>query len=162
MENQTHDRFFKILMAGVVALALFAVAVGVIRQRRLTYRTDDTPSATVYNFLLALHRHDWVRAYDLLADAPCRPDQATFEEAFVGYTLPQVVLREEGQSDTRAWVKVEIGSPGAYAGSEGARWQETISLRREAGRWKILRLPYALWPFPLHNGFDPEACDGDQ
>ncbi len=160
VEDQTHDRFFKILMVGVVVLAVLAVAVGVIRQRRLAYRTDDTPSAAVYNFLLALHRADWARAYDLLADTSCRPDEAAFEEAFSGLTLPQVVLRDEGQSGDRAWVKVEIGSRGAYLGSEGVRWRENVALRRGDGRWKIVQLPYPLWPLPPMDSPYTEGCDG--
>ncbi len=151
--GRTEHRVFWGLTVGVVLLAALAVAVAVSQSRRAHYRTDDTPTAVVYNYLLALRRGDFDRAYDLLGNVPCKPDRTWFAEAqSPSAFVPPVDIVGEQQTGNRAVVMLDLTySDGPFGVVESGRFTERVVLERQGGRWKIVRLPGMLWPFPPMN-----------
>ena len=74
------DRFLPGIVAGVVILILVALGVALL-QPKPTYRSDDTPEAVVYNYILAFRQEDYARAYSYLAPSlkGYPPDLQTFQ-----------------------------------------------------------------------------------
>lgn len=144
------DRFFRWLMGGIVLLAVAALGVALYRQRRAHYRSDNTPQAVAYNYLLAIRREDWDKAYDLLGNAPCKPERHNFEMAFQHRQFfPDVELGQVRQQGEKAWVSLRFYyDEGLFGNLMDARDVMPMVLRREAGRWKIVEIPPPLWPFP--------------
>jgi len=144
--DRTERWFFWGLVGGVVLLAAAALAVALTRQRHAAYRTDDTPSAVVYNFLLALQRGEPEVAYALLGDMPCKPSLEDFSMGRAPLAHMDVALGATHQQGDRAEVAVMFyEDDGPF--SEGIGMTEQVVLRREKGQWKIVRLPPTLWTF---------------
>ncbi len=143
-------RWFWGLVTLVVLLAVMAVVVALHRMGDVRYRTDDTPTAAVYNYLLAIKRGDFDRAYALLGNVPCKPGKAWFVTVMSGNGYsPEVDIVSETQTGDRAIVTLEIYDDGGLFGVlENGRWESRVALRREGGQWKIVRFPNPLWPFP--------------
>ena len=158
--DRTHDRFFIGLLIGVVLLALLAVGIAVWRQSQATYRTDDTPEAAVYNYLLAVHRGDWDKAYDLLGDAPCKPSRGLFEAALVGDRgFPDVQIVRSQQEGDAAWVTLRFRFEGGEWLPESAyRYDDQVRLQHTPQGWKLVYLPGPIWPFPP---METGACSDD-
>jgi hypothetical protein len=159
---QAERRFFWGLLAGVVLLAAVALAVALARQGQAVYRTDDTPTSAVYNFLLALQRDEPQKAYALLGAIPCKPPLEEFV-ARAAWPAPLTVSLGAAQSENgHAWVTLHFqASAGPFSESTGPN--ERVVLRREQGHWKITRLPPELWPFspPWPDGHCPPSPGGD-
>lgn len=61
-----NDRFLMGIVVGVVLLVIISFAV-VLWEPLPSYRPDDTPEGVVHNYLLALQRQDYERAYSYLS-----------------------------------------------------------------------------------------------
>jgi len=149
-ETNQEDRFFKGLLVGVVVLALLALGVALWRQRQTTYRTDDTPEAAVYNYLLAIRRGDWDKAYDLLGDAPCKPRRGLFEIVLTSdRNFPDVQIVHSRQEGDAAWVTLRFRFEGSeWLPESGYRYDDQVRLKHTAEGWKLVYLPGPIWPFP--------------
>ncbi len=149
MQTEKHDRFFVGLLVGVVALAAVAVGIALWRQKHATYRTDDTPSAAVYNYLMAVGRGDWDMAYDTLGDIRCKPDRGEFEAVLAAESsFPDVLIVQEKQSGERAWVTLRFRySGGGWYPDDLYYDGDQVRLRHTTAGWKIEALPPQIWPF---------------
>ena len=61
------DRFLIAILAGIGLLVVAAFVLFFVRQSNLNYVSDDTPEGVVQNFVLALHKGDYEKAYAYLA-----------------------------------------------------------------------------------------------
>lgn len=160
--SRTEWWFFWGLVGGVALLAAAALAVALTRQQQAAYRTDDTPSAVVYNFLLALRRGEPDVAYTFLGDMSCKPSLDDFSTRVEPLARMDVTLGATRQQGDRAWVALTMYyNDGPF--SEGRGPTEQVMLQREGGHWKIVRLPPELWPFspPWPEGQCPPSRGGD-
>ncbi len=159
--DHVERKFFWGLVGGVALLAAAALAVAWTRQSRVAYRTDDTPAAVVYNFLLALRRGEPDVAYGFLGDIPCKPSLDDFSTRVETPPHLGVAWSNVRQQGDRAWVAITLRyDEGLF--SESAGITEQVMLRRENGRWKIVRLPPEFWPFspPWPEGRCPRGQGG--
>ena len=60
------DKYLIGIVAGIILLVVVAFAVVLLRPKP-EYRGDDSPEAVVHNYLLALRKGDYERAYDSLS-----------------------------------------------------------------------------------------------
>ena len=144
-----NDRFLVGVVVGVVLLVALAFGLA-LHSPAPTYRTDDTPEATVNNYILALQRRDYAKAYAALAgDLPGRP---TSIEQFVDdvqncrwcFKIDEsfsVVKLTRNDFDGGASVEIELATfhEGGLFNSDESRSTFGTTLRREPGGWKITR-----------------------
>lgn len=144
----TQDRFFVAILAGVALLVVVAFAVALTRTEP-AYRTDDSPDAVAFNYLLALQKGDHERAYGLLS--PSLPGYPATVEDFV----EDVALNLSGNRDRIANTVFSIQETVVTAGVavvliRGTRFEGNglfdtrqldksfnMTLRDEAGGWKV-------------------------
>ena len=172
----SNDRFLVAIVAGVLLLAAVAFALALHRPAE-NFHPDGPPEATVYNYLLALRKHDSARAYSYLAsDLKGRPrDLAQFETdltendwAFLGFS--QSYSGDSQEATTLRTDKVTVTGDkadvmvletsfreGGLFGSSDVTDNFHARLRHEGGAWRLVhgdRYWYACWD-------DPRQCRSD-
>lgn len=92
------DRFLIGILIGIGVLVLVALILFLSRQGQSQYGDESSPSGVLHNYILALQKRDYERAYRYLADFEGKPDLAQFQQSF---------LSNQGQSIDNT--PVEIG-----------------------------------------------------
>ena len=77
------DRFLTGILIGIAVLIVVALTVFFSRKDNLNYVADDTPEGVVQNYVVALHKRDFDKAYGYLADLENKPTQEQFHQSFL-------------------------------------------------------------------------------
>lgn len=145
------DRFLLGILAGIGLLVIVALISFFVRRDSLAYGPEEQPEGVVRNYLVALRKGDYERAYGYLAAGQYKPTLEEFQQAiFTNQVMPEESGVEVGQasiSDQQAYVKLSVyhGASGPF--DNGWRNDETATLKRENGQWKIESLPYPFWAY---------------
>jgi hypothetical protein len=151
------DRFLTGILIGIAVLIIAALAVFFIRKDNLNYVSADTPEGVVQNYVVALHKRDFEKAYSYLADLQNKPTADVFRQAFLNHEVdPTNAGLEIGKTEISAdTATVNLGliySPNDPF-SSGYRNAEYAQLLRQNGAWKLKQLPYnTFWSY---NWFQP-------
>lgn len=148
------DRFLIGILAGIGVLVVLSLAIYFVRRGGLEYGPEDSPAGVVQNFVVALQRRDYDRAYSYLAGIENKPDQARFSQPFINYQdrdvsltgleITSTVLSDDGSS-ALVYLVVLRGGSGPF--NQGYRENNTAELVREGNAWKIKSMPYPFWNF---------------
>lgn len=150
------DRFLWAIVAAIGLLAVAALALFFLRRGSQEYSLENTPQAALRNYILALEKRDYQRAYELLVDAPGKPDFERFRQDFITRMLDPsnaaLSIQHVSLSGEQAVVDVVLifsrGGPFAHS----YRSVDSALLRRdETGDWKIARLPYPFWGYDWYS-----------
>lgn len=143
------DRFLMVILGFIGLLVVTAVVLFFVRQEPQEYGAEDTPEGVLRNYILALQKGDYQRAYGYLQDADNKPDFATFQQSFLKYELnvdpTGVQLGEVVISGENARVDVTI----IHTSNDpfNRTWDETATamLVLQSGEWRILSMSYPYW-----------------
>jgi hypothetical protein len=150
------DRFLIGILVGIGVLVIVALALFFTRQDNQEYVSDATPEGVVKNYVLALYKDDYEKAYSYLADGDNKPTYNEFRQSFFNHLVdPSNVGLEIGATDIvgeEAYVKVYLiyNSSGPF--SDSYRNSESARLERQGGEWKLLQMPYNFW---LYDWYQP-------
>jgi hypothetical protein len=144
------DRFLLAVLIVIVALVIIALALFFIRRDDQEYGAEDSPEGVVRNYVLALQKGDYDRAYAYLAEDQNKPSFDSYQNDLLmsrrELANVSVQLGETGQTGEKALVALTVihaaGGPFADA------WREENSAllaRDQIGSWKISRMPYPMW-----------------
>jgi hypothetical protein len=141
-------------MVGIGVLVAVALILFFIRQEQVSYGVDGTPEGVTRNYLLALQRNDYERAYSYLAEGINKPDLSGFRQPFLTYQSAEVanasvevgVTSPDLQGDS-ALVQVTILRGGGDLFSDVYRDRQVVNLVRQNGAWKIRLAPYPFWDY---------------
>ncbi len=146
-----NDRF---LVAILIAIALLIV-VAIIRvltysPPEMTYKEENTPEGVVHNYLVAIYRGDYEKAYSYLVDKEKKPSLETFRRSFLlGIVNPQDAMAQVGKvtflSDNEARVEVNLIYNTSDPFSSSYTNLQYAFLRRQGDAWKIETMPYPFW-----------------
>ncbi len=145
------DRFLIGILLGIVVLIVVALAVFFTRKDNLMYVDGSEPSDIVTNYVVAVHKKDYEKAYSYLADLPNKPTFENFKTAFINHSVdPASAGLEIGKAElSETTASVEFGiifNPGdPFSG--GYRNTEYGQLVKQNGVWKISQLPYTVWAY---------------
>jgi len=157
------DKFLLAIVLGAVVLigATFAV---VFLKPEPTYLSDDSPEGVAHNYLLALQRENYGRAYRYLSNTlPGYPsDIEQFEESFENYswrirtdTDSSLAIDSSTLDGTRAVVTVRetrFYDRGLFESSQQFSTFDMV-LHLEIGEWKIVSSKsYFAWCWDDENG----------
>jgi hypothetical protein len=146
------DRFLMAILVAIGLIAALAVAIFFLRQSRLDYGPEDTPSGVVHNYLLALQKEDYKRAYGYLQEAQGKQELESFRMAFLTRQLDisnvAVQIGEVNQTGREAVVNLTL----IHSSNDpfGEVWRENsqaLLAQNEAGEWKIVNMPYPYWGY---------------
>ena len=145
------DRFLTGILIGIAVLVVLALAVFFTRKDNLNYVSDETPSGVVQNYVVALHKRDFERAYSYLADSPNKPTAEFFRQSFLNHNVDPtnagVEIGETEISGNRASVTLGVIYSPNDPFSSGYRNAEYAQLTLQQGKWKISQLPYTFWSY---------------
>ena len=149
------DKFLLWILVGIVLLVVVALVMFFNRKDNLTYSEGKEPTDVVNNYIVAIHKKDYERAYSLLADLKYKPTYDNFKTAFLNHMVdPASAGIEIGKAETsgdNASVEIGVLSNPGDPFSGGYRNTEYGLLVREAGEWKIKQLPYTVWSYDWYS-----------
>ncbi|MCX6067533.1 MAG: hypothetical protein NT121_17545 [Chloroflexi bacterium] len=145
------DRFLTGILIGIVILVVAALGVFFTRKDNLTYVADDTPEGVVQNYVVALHKRDFEKAYQYLANLKDKPTLEQFRQSFLNHNVdPTNAGLEIGKTELNGSTAIVtlgiVNSPGDPF-STGYRNAEYAQLINDNGAWKIKQLPYNFWSY---------------
>jgi hypothetical protein len=144
------DRFLLGILIFIGVLVLLALGLFFLRNETPEYGPEDTPQGVVANYIIALDRREYERAYTYLAEGDYKPSYAAFLNAFRSQQLgdPGTSLQigeVEMPSGNEAWVSINMIYPGNGLFDSGWTNTDRASLVLQEGAWKITYLPYPWW-----------------
>ncbi len=140
------DRFLLGILVGIALLIIISLAVFFIRQDPLTYVADDTPEGVVRNYVIAIYKRDYQKAYGYLAEDKDKPNYDSFRESFIngmvypegaGIEIGSVEKTAEGEAVVSVSVVYRSGDPF----SSGYRNTDRAVLINQGGGWKLKQMP---------------------
>jgi hypothetical protein len=140
------DKFLVAIVAGIVILVVAAFALILLRPEP-QYRSDDTPDATVHNYLLALQQEEYERALSEIShDVPNRPQDGNEMEwdinqnswQFERYGDLSLVISGSRISGDHATVTLtETRSYGIFPGDVSSQ-EVVMRLKLDENGWKLI------------------------
>ncbi len=143
------DRFLIAILAGIGLLVVAAFVLFFVRQSNLNYVDDSTPEGVVQNYVLALHKGDYEKAYAYLAEDKNKPVYEDFRRPFA---MKQVDISSSDVQITDTQILGDTATVGVLFSqfygpfvSRGYRSSERAELKLEQNYWKIRQMPYPYW-----------------
>jgi len=144
-----NDRFLFFILVGILVLVIIALVVFFTRADSLEYVTNSEPDGVVHNYIVALHKYDYDRAFTYLADHPLKPSLDTFRLSFINHEIdPSFVGVEIGnvqKSGNNASVELGILYSSSDPFNSGGTSKDYAQLELQDGEWKIRHMPYYYW-----------------
>jgi hypothetical protein len=143
------DRFLTGILIGIAALIIVALVLFFARKDTEVYTDDSTPQGVAQNYIVALHKRDFNKAYDYLAEGKYKPTFDEFQRAFVTkMVVPDNAGVEIGQAtitgqDAAVDLYIIYGSGDPF--SSDYRNTELALLTKQDDDWKITQMPYSYW-----------------
>jgi hypothetical protein len=139
------DKFLLAIVIGISIIGLLVVVLTLAR-RNNAYRTDETPEAIVQNYILALQKKDYERAYALLADQPGKPNLEAFRSDLLmnNDAIQSYVFRLEtiDEGESTALVRIIQSNNNLI---ESYRNEDLARLTKTSAGWRLTQMPYPLW-----------------
>ena len=141
------DRFLIGIVVGVVIVIVVTFIITLLKPKP-TYQSEDRPEGVAYNYLLALQKGEFERAYGYLSPSlpGCPHDAFEFQEEVEDYSwyfygIANATLAVDDFKIMGDRASVTIRETSFYEGGlfESSQRMITyeIKLRRENGEWKI-------------------------
>ncbi len=142
-----NDRFLTVILVVIALLVVASLSLFFVRQDNATYLPEDTPAGIVHNYILAIEKGEYERAYAYLAEKKFKPSYDEFRDYFLfyedntGYQIGETTIA----GDT---ARVEVTIMENYGGFLFNRYYDYVEearLVKESGEWKIIEMPYNYW-----------------
>jgi hypothetical protein len=144
------DRFLRGILIGIAVLAVLATALFFLRQSRQEYSEEDTPQGVVQNYVLALQKGDYQRAYGYLS-ANGQPEFSKFRldllnqrSQFADAAVEVLSVQVMGK-DANVSLSILRNNGGLFG--DLSREAQSAALIQENAKWKIAQMPYPFWSF---------------
>ena len=149
------DRFLTSILAGLGVLVVVALAVFFIRQGGQAYTSDDSPTGVIHNYMLALSRNDFEKAFACLVQKDPMPTLDQFRQSYLNSRQNiadvSVQVGEAVVTGNTATVMLTLIYSSGNLFSSSNRQQQNAALIRQGGAWKINEMPYPFWDYSLYN-----------
>jgi hypothetical protein len=150
MARMKRDRFLISILIGILILVAAALTLYLLQRNKQGYISEDLPAGVVHNYILAIDREDYERAYGYLADLSDKPTYEKFLITFSpGWTDADyrqgIEIGETKINGNQAIVELHILSDSLdpfYSGSQNA---DRALLVRQNGVWKLKEMPWGYW-----------------
>lgn len=155
-EKVKQDRFLTLILAGILCLVILSLIVYFSRQQALEYGDEASPEGVVRNYVVALLKEDYSKAYSYLKDGEYKPDESQFRQAFFTHQLDPRAVNLEVSKVTieKEMATVELSLIRNANDPFGNSFTETglATLRKDQnGNWKLESMPYPYWNWDWYN-----------
>lgn len=147
------DRFLMIILGVIGLLIVFALVLFYVRQEPQDYGPDDTPEGVIRNYVLALQKGDYQRAYGYLQEEENKPDFISFQSYLhneTEITRTAVQLGDVVISGDQARVDITV----IHSSNDpfDRTWDETATalLTLQNGEWRVISMPYPYWGWDFY------------
>ncbi len=156
------DRFLLSILAGIGVLVLFSLVLFFVRRGEPVYGPEDTPQGVLQNYLVALSKDDYQRAFRYVAgppgttdpnQSPGLPDFEQFRQFFLVETRGQIsntglqIGEVRLLADDSASISVTVLHTSGSLFNSVSRDSQQAQLIRENGQWKLVQAPYPFWSY---------------
>jgi len=146
------DKFLVGIISGIVLLVAIALLVFFTRQEIVKeYQAEDQPRGVVFNYLLALDRGEFDKAYGYVSEIPGKPTLAQFRQIMAmnksQFMTNAVDVTEQSIDGEMAYVYMVTTMPGGGLFNEGYKTTENATLELVGGNWRIISMPYLYWAY---------------
>ena len=145
------DRFLTGILIGIAVLVVVALVVFFTRKDNLVYVPDDAPAGVIQDYVVALHKADYTKAYAYLADLPNKPTFDQFQQSFFNHNVdPSSTGVEMGKTQITgktASVALTLQYVPSDPFSEGYSNSDYAQLVNQNGAWKIKQMPGNFWAY---------------
>jgi len=145
------DRFLIFILAGIGILAALAVVIYFNRLGNQAYSSENTPQGVVQNYIIAVSKENSDLAYQYLAQTPTKPTQERFQQYFLNFRTSiseiSVQIGETTLAGDQASVALIFIQPDSSPFGTSYRQEQTASLIRVNGVWKITQMPFPFWDY---------------
>lgn len=145
------DKFLMGIIAGIIGLVAIALVIFITRGNvEPQYQPEDTPKGIVTNYILAVQKGEYEKAYASLGDFSGKPTLIQFKQYLLMNAHQQTAsinVITEHVDDNSATVAVETTYPGGGLFNEGYPNKEFALLEKVDGKWKVFQMPYSFWSF---------------
>ena len=145
------DRFLIGILIGIGVLILSALILFYSRQSQMQYSSGDIPAAVVKNYLLALNKKDYARAYGYLKSGEGKPTADEFAKVFLSSAGElrnmDVQILETSLAGSSASVDLVLNNVNSGRTYRIYQQEESAQLVLENGAWKIETMPYPYWSY---------------
>jgi len=157
------DKFLIGIVVGIVILIVAAFIITFTRPQA-TYQAEDTPQGVAHNYLLALEKHEYERAYQYLSptlkgypDSPSKfasdIENNAYRFRFEKATRLQVLTTEKFTDKTVVKVQKSYFRSGGLFDSEQSITTFEVDLMLEEGNWRIVDAnQYFAWCWKQETG----------
>lgn len=143
------DRALLVILGVILVLILLSLLVFFLRSEDIGYGSEETPEGVVRNYVLAIHKEEYQRAYNYLNEADEKPTYAQFKQTFIGdrnyIETTGVQIGSTNLIDDEATVQITILH--SNSSPYGSTWTENSDawLILNAGEWNLTFFPYPYW-----------------
>lgn len=143
------DRFLIAILGFIGLLVAVALVLFFLRQDANKYGPEDAPDGVVRNYIIALYKNDFERAYSYLQDSDSKPDYLEFQQAFLGdrFEISSVSAKisEVEILSNQAFVQLTVthGGTDPFQGTWSNKESALLTLQEDG--WKITEMPYPYW-----------------
>jgi len=152
------DRFLIGILVGIGVLVVAAFVLFFVRQSQLNYAAEDTPAGVIQNYVLALHKGDYQKAYAYLAEGQDKPTYDDFRKPFItkmnNISQSDIQIGDTTLMDQEAVVSLVSSS---YYDGPITRYNmtETATLKKVNGQWKITLMVQPYWYYDWYQSKGP-------
>jgi hypothetical protein len=145
------DRFLIGILAGIGILVVLSIALFFMRRGTLEYGAEGTPEGVVRNFIVAVKKGDYDRAYAYLAPATPTIEKLSFTQNYTNQGTQIASIGVEVGASTldgsKAIVQVTLLHGNGDLFGSSYREQQSAELVQIGGDWKIKTMPYPFWDY---------------
>ena len=154
------DKFLTGILIGIGVLVISAVILFFVRQSTLDYKSEDTPDKVVHNFILAIEREEYEKAYGYMLEDEGKPTFVEFRQRFsnglayqsdVGVKILETDIFDNDEGLQEAIVELSISYTNSDPFRSGYDSQNTATLSFVDDEWKISMMPYEYWSWDWYN-----------
>ena len=151
------DKFLTGILIGIAVLVVLALVVFFLRKDGLQYGAEDTPEGVVRNYVIALYKGEYDRAYTYLANLPNKPAVEKFRQDIgngsVNLAAAGIEILKTDISGETAYVSVAMvyGSSDPFSGGYSGNTTTALLVKQSDG-WKIKEMPSPYWGYDWYQG----------
>jgi hypothetical protein len=149
------DRFLIGILIGIGLLVIVALSLFFMRRGEAQYTAENTPQGVIQNYVLALQKKDFEKAYGYLAEDKGKPEFGHFRDYFVSsfesYNRAGLTFGTSSITGDTAFVTVIVQQNFGGPFNEMSRNHETVDLVKQNGDWKIKRFPNPFWGYDWYD-----------
>ncbi len=149
------DRFLLAIVVVIGVLIVLALGLFFFRRGSQDYLSENSPQAVVHNYVLALQKGDFERAYGYLYENTGKPSFTQFHQAFINNQLntsmAAIQIDDSTITGDEATIDLTLLQSGGGVFADTFRQVQAATAARQKSVWKIEQMPFPYWSYDWYN-----------